>query len=391
MNKKLIGFSIIFSLLCSLMIIINIVFADEWIRPTGHNDTDGRWFSETNIYDEAGTSTCGYNAYTSGSYFWGRFIEFSFPEISSNKLKFSVVAIWYEGYPVDSVDIDGYDGSWFNIYQGTFSAAWNEKSFTERDITKVRFRYYFNWYFEADVYMYDVQIWETAPPDNNPFYSDIGNNGVTQVGEDVTVSCYWEDDFELNWTIVSHNSTGAYVNYTVSCSGNASWSNKTFQLNYTSNIKVGYLFYGQDNASQWNTTSIYYITTTPLYLVFNHNNSTQGRFYVDLVNTANETENSYDYNETVFLLSATYNSSYSWNNFTYSETVITENFYNYTTDGNETMWCNFDVCNATGSGSGEYTEADLHEYFVLGAIISGICVIIGLVVIFDKKDLIRGK
>jgi len=29
MNKKFIGFSIIFSLLCSLMIIINIVFADE--------------------------------------------------------------------------------------------------------------------------------------------------------------------------------------------------------------------------------------------------------------------------------------------------------------------------------------------------------------------------
>lgn len=253
-------------------------------------------------------------------------------------------------------------------------------------------RYHLSW---EDLPQYEcaIRIWEeTAPPDDVPVYSSVGDDGVTQVGESVTVYSYWEDDFELDICYIEHNATETPTNYSISVSGSSSWANKTFQLAFTKNVKVAYKFWCSDNASQWNSTSYSYITTTQLYITFNLNNSTQGRFYVDLVNTANNTVNGYDYNETVFLLGATYNYNYSWCNFTYSETVIEENFYDFQTSGNETVWCNFDVCNMTSeNGNGEYTETDLHEYFVLGVIISAVCVSISLVIIIDKKDLIRGK
>jgi len=260
------------------------------------------------------------------------------------------------------------------------------------DTSARRSRHYSLNYDSGSTKAYLYIEYETVA-DNPPYYSNIDDNGITQVGEMVTCSSYWEDDFELDTCYIEHNATETPTNYSISVSGSSSWANKTFQLAFTKNVKVAYKFWCSDNASQWNSTSYYYITTTQLYVTFNLNNSTQGRFYIDLVNTANNTQNGYNYNQSIFLLGATYNSSYVWCNFTYSETIITENFNNYLTGGNDTVWCNFDVANITanGNGNGEYTETDLHEYFVLGAIISAVCVSISLVIIIDKKDLIRGK
>ena len=233
----------------------------------------------------------------------------------------------------------------------------------------------------------DVEYLDLGLIDNPPYYSDIGDNDVTQVGEYVTCSSYWQDDFELDTCYVQHNSTGTSTNYSISVSGTASWANKTFQLNFTANIKVQYKFWCSDNASQWNSTGYYYITTTSLYVIFNHNNSTYGRFYVDYVNTANQTQNSYNFNQTIFLLGATYNASYVWCNFTYGITIITGNFYEYKTDGNKTLWCNFDI--VTGNGNSEYTESDLEEHFIVGAIVAVIIIVTFGFIVINKKDVIR--
>jgi len=446
MNKKLIGLSMILFILGFFMIIIDNVFAETYFSedfedfPTDWSiSTNGAGTitkSDTQFYEGSYSCKIYSPSYSDRAYATQEFTQISgdhhlhfniWVDSSVQPATISQIILLYDTsagtvsfYPIlkyqDSayylVEVSGEHISvisteeWIKV-DGYYNATNDKIKYYINDVYKGEFDSYGgvsephiiyigdtstvdqNGFYYLDNIVIDDET--EGEPDNPPYYSNVGDNGVTQVGEDVTVSCYWEDDFELNWTIVSHNSTGNYQNFTVSCSGNASWSNKTFQLNYTSNIKVGYLFYGQDNASQWNSTSYYYITTTPLYIVFNHNNSTQGRFYVDLVYTANETENSYDYNETIFLLSATYNSSYVWCNFTYGETTVTENFYDYQTDGNRTLWCNFDVCNATGNGNGGYTETDLHEYFVLGAVISVFVSVIVMLIVIDKKDLIRGK
>jgi len=425
MNKKLIGLSVILFLLSSLLGFINNVYADEttiyvgadaFVRddyPDNNYGYDNNLFLFTQVdknyrvilkFDLGGLDggltvesatlrlDCWYvnnlvggvtdvevhrvsnDSWVEGGVTWGN--QPSYGVVEDVQIPF---VGWVEWNITDFV-IDEYGGD-------DVVSVLLKNEVEDYDGTLRRSQYYSSEYDSGSVKPELVVVLGSG--DNSPFYSNVGDDGVTQVGEDVTVSCYWQDDFELNWTVVSHNSTGSYVNFTVSCSGNASWSNKTFQLNYTSDIKVGYLFYGQDNASQWNYTSINYITTTPLYLTFNLNNSTQGRFYVDLGYTVNETQNDYNYNQTVFLLGATYNKNYTWCNFTDSETTVTENFYDYQTNGNKTVWCNFDVCNATGSGNG-YNETDLHEHFILGVIIA-VIVSFSFIIIMDKKDLIRGR
>lgn len=218
--------------------------------------------------------------------------------------------------------------------------------------------------------------------DDFPFYSDINDDGVTQVGE--SVQCYIKiyDDFDIDGYILCHNSSGIYVNYTYNLDGVFTYISVTsgFVLNYTQNVLVRYMWYMWDNVSQYNQTSYYSITITPLYITFNLNNSTMGKFNVNHINTANETQNSYDYNQSILLDGIPLNSSYLWNNFTWIDDSTTTNNYDYYTSGNNTVWCNFDLVK---NGIGGIHE----DYFVLGFVIAG-CSILFVVIVLksDKKE-----
>lgn len=107
-------------------------------------------------------------------------------------------------------------------------------------------------------------IYTTSPPDQPPEYSDISTDDVRGVGSEVTVSCFWEDDNELDFCYFSTNTSGVYVNYSVSVSGVSSWANYSFVLNYSAQVYVGYLWYCNDSLGQWNNTDVGYIFTLGL-------------------------------------------------------------------------------------------------------------------------------
>jgi len=229
---------------------------------------------------------------------------------------------------------------------------------------------------EDGTYPPKLYIEYTAVSDNEPFYSDVGYDGKTQVGLYADFWCYWEDDFELDICYIEHNSTGTSTNYSISVSGISSWANKTFQLNFTASIRIEYKWFCSDNASQWNQTSTCFLVTTPLYITFNLNNSTMGKFYVDLIYTENETQNSYNYDQNISLTGIPFSSNYTWNNFTWTGGSITTNNYDYSTSGNNTVWCNFDL-----AGVGGIDE----NYFVLGFVITGCAILFIVIVIKDKN------
>ena len=224
----------------------------------------------------------------------------------------------------------------------------------------------------------ELYIEYTEISDNPPTYSDVGNNGITQVGESADFWCFWEDDFALDTCYFSTNSSGSWYNHTLTVSGVSSWANKTLQLNYTSSVRVNYQWFCSDNASQWSNTSIYFLITTPLYITFNFNNSTMGKFYVDYVNTANETQNSYNYNESILLDGIQLSSDYSFLNFTWIGGNSLINNYDYYTSGNNTIWCYFGLSGISGIDE---------SYFVLGFVIAG-CSILFMVIVLkgEKKE-----
>lgn len=194
---------------------------------------------------------------------------------------------------------------------------------------------------------------ESQTGDSYPDYYNVGDNGITQVGMTVTVYCNWTDDLNLDTCYLETNTTGTPVNSSISVSGTSSWANGTITLNYTAGLVVYYRWFCSDNASQWNTTSLYNITTTSLYLTFQINNSTRGRFYVDSVYTPGGTSYPFDYSETVFLLGATYSDSYVWTSFNWSGGSSEANFYNFSAISNDTITC---YLNEAGEGGTPETE-----------------------------------
>jgi len=224
---------------------------------------------------------------------------------------------------------------------------------------------------DVDIENLELQIVIDDPPE----YSNVGDDGVTQVGEYVTVYSYWTDDFELDTAYVEHNSTGTPTNYSVSVSGSSSWVNKTFQLNYTV-VVVRYRIWCMDNASQWNVTSYSSITTTQLTLTFYLNNSTMGAFYVDSVEKSNGTTGSYDYDASVSLMGVPANSSFVFSKFQWDSNFAESNPYSYTTNGNRSIWCIFDDAGVA---------AEENPVFLVVAIIAGLMAALVLIASLSRR------
>jgi hypothetical protein len=223
----------------------------------------------------------------------------------------------------------------------------------------------------------DSYVGPEGVDDNAPTYSNAADNGVTQVGETATASCLWVDDFSLDTCYFSTNNTGTWVNSSLTVSGISSWANKSFQLNFTQSTAVQYKWYCMDNTSQWNTTATYTIMTTPLTLTFYLNNSTMGTFFVDTVETANTTANTYNYNISVNLQGLPSSESYIWNNFNWTGGLISTNNYNYYTSGNNTVWCYFAEAGTSGT-YGTTTIRGVGIFFVAATVIASTVFIVAI-------------
>lgn len=127
----------------------------DWFSPTGFEDPDNGWVGETNCYDtDEGTYADSW---------WGggtdsKFIVFTFPASAASKVKFKISD---DSGDITLIDIDVYDGSWHHAYSGEFNGnVWDEKLFTSRTITKIRFSLYSPTHAVV-CWFYELYVWGT--------------------------------------------------------------------------------------------------------------------------------------------------------------------------------------------------------------------------------------
>lgn len=124
--------------------------------------------------------------------------------------------------------------------------------------------------------------------DNPPTYTNFGSNiSSPKINEYINFYSQWSDDNALDKYIFSWNGTGAscntWANDTAVSFQSGNWTNTTKQmLTACAGKVVGYKFYGNDSAGQWNATGINTITITddpPTYSL-NSTNSTLAGTYI---------------------------------------------------------------------------------------------------------------
>jgi hypothetical protein len=143
-----------------------------WISPTGFNDPDDAWQNEPKAYDNDTDTSSTPNA-SVPPLTWGYFLELTHGSISCTKIAFWSTNV----YP--DIDIDVYhDGAWHDLYEGGFTAGeWVEKTLAEeKQVTKVRFRFYNERAFGVAHNLNEVRFWESAPT--------VVTNAITNLGID---------------------------------------------------------------------------------------------------------------------------------------------------------------------------------------------------------------
>ena len=160
--------------------------ADNWVRPTSHNDPDGAWSNEANAYDGNIVTYASTPNHPDG--IWTHFLEFSVASIKCNKLMF------YAKNDDDMVgiliNIDAYyGGAWHDVYSGTFTYdTYVEKSLgATYDVTKLRVNFYNDVTGDTFVYLKEVGF-STTPTVTTQAVSSItkdtatGNGNITALG-----------------------------------------------------------------------------------------------------------------------------------------------------------------------------------------------------------------
>ena len=115
-----------------------------------------------------------------------------------------------------------------------------------------------------------------------PFYSSAAANPSTaNQSQPVSCSAYWTDGLSIASGKVAENSTGSFVNHTVSISGINDWTNYTIQASDLSVAGFMCIFYATDSAGNSNTTNTTFTvqdvvaptitTNSPTNATFNQN------------------------------------------------------------------------------------------------------------------------
>jgi hypothetical protein len=140
--------------------------ANEYVRPTGHNDPSGSWQNEYKAYDGIvyvqGSNT-NYAVTIVPAKSWSNYIELTISAVYCTKVKFYSN---YNGtYGINSIDLDVYyNGAWHNVYEGSYLAwVWTEKSLgSTQYVSKMRMRFFNNSGVSSAATVSEAMFYETV-------------------------------------------------------------------------------------------------------------------------------------------------------------------------------------------------------------------------------------
>ena len=125
-----------------------------WVSPTGFNDPDSAWNSETLAYD--GNVETSANSPNGSARTWGSYVELNIDSVSCDSIRFYA---YYSAADINEISVDVYySGSWHNIYEGVYiSQTWTEKAIgSTQDVTAARVRFYAK--KAATAYLYEFEF-----------------------------------------------------------------------------------------------------------------------------------------------------------------------------------------------------------------------------------------
>lgn len=144
-----------------------------WVSPTGHNDPDNGWDSETNAHDE-NTGTTAIAATTIAVCNYSKFLELTIGAIDCDKVQF--YPRW-SGY--FDIDLDVYyDGDWQHVYEGSYTSdTWNEKALgATYSVTAARIRFHSK-FASSKPELSEFDFWE-VPPVSAPTVTTQAADGI---------------------------------------------------------------------------------------------------------------------------------------------------------------------------------------------------------------------
>lgn len=135
--------------------------------PTGFVDGSGTWANEAQAYDNLIATAATENV---GAGVWGNYLELTHAAMDIEGVRYYISIGAHDVN--DLVDIDVYDGTWHDVYQGSYTAsAWLINTAVYEDITSIRFRFYNN-----NVGIQVASIFE------GHYSNDVANLAVNAVG-----------------------------------------------------------------------------------------------------------------------------------------------------------------------------------------------------------------
>ena len=175
----------------------------------------------------------------------------------------------------------------------------------------------------------------TAPQFSSASYTP------STVNDNASVTCYssWTDNVQLSIGIVGENSTGTFVNHTISLSGTSNDVNYTISSSSLAPGDVTCTFYANDTTGNLNSTSVSFTVndaTPPSITDINYSPSTEAELDLNArINiTANVTDN---YNVSSVILQYKQANASTFSNFTMNNTSGDIYYGNFTPNA-ETNW-----------------------------------------------------
>lgn len=115
--------------------ITSAVMGTQWTSPTSF--TASAWNNEENAYDD---NTGTYADFNINQTSWSDYLELTVPSIDIDSIRYWVTT---EDAQINQIDVDVYDGSYQNVYQGSVTTGSNVTKTAEYDgVTKIRMRFY---------------------------------------------------------------------------------------------------------------------------------------------------------------------------------------------------------------------------------------------------------
>lgn len=106
--------------------------------PTGFTDSGGTWNNEANAYDDNPVTAATENV---GAAAWGNYLELTHAALDIDGVRVYATIQNYNAGKL--IDVDVFDGSWHDVYQGSYaSATWLTYPAVYTGVTNMRIRFY---------------------------------------------------------------------------------------------------------------------------------------------------------------------------------------------------------------------------------------------------------